>query len=481
MNDAQNDAPKTFSPRLLWFVLGISAIFAVSLALRFWGLGRFNALVFDEVYYAKFANDYLTGTKFFNAHPPLSQYIIAIGIWLGSKMPIGQDTVNELTGSLRSTFSYRWLNALTGSFIPLVVAAIAYQLYPRRSYALVAGLFAALDGLFLVESRYALNNVYLVILGLLGQLFVLFALKNQGTKRTLQLAIAGICFGSTAAIKWNGLWFLLGLYFVWIIVWLVEPKPQPEEKSLSILANLQQINLWQFLTNFAVIPVITYSLLWIPHLIMNPEPNFIQSQWEILSFHKRIGSSADVHPYCSTWYSWLVMWRPVAYFYDTARNFADPVPQTPPLAPGEGSILYAVHAMGNPFLWWLSTAAILLLFVYFLKLIWQQIVSSGKNWSGGEWLAVYVVVNWAANLLPWMRVNRCIFLYHYMGSAVFASLGLAWLVDRWLGSKSRNQKIAGIVVILLVVGAFIFWMPVFLGLPLSASGYQLRMWFRNWI
>ncbi len=45
-----------------------------------WQLERFNTLVFDEVYYAKFANDYLTKTPFFNAHPPLSQYIIAIGI-----------------------------------------------------------------------------------------------------------------------------------------------------------------------------------------------------------------------------------------------------------------------------------------------------------------------------------------------------------------------------------------------------------------
>jgi dolichyl-phosphate-mannose--protein O-mannosyl transferase len=68
-----------------------------------------------------------------------------------------------------------------------------------------------------------------------------------------------------------------------------------------------------------------------------------------------------------------------------------------------------------------------------------------------------------------------------MGASVFASLGLAWLVDRWLVSKSSNQRVAGIVILLLVVGAFIFWMPVYLGLPLSAAGYQARMWFSNWI
>src|SRR4028118_332160 len=90
-----------------WFGIGITSIFVISAALRFWGLDRFNTLVFDEVYYAKFANNYLTRMPFFNAHPPLSQYIIAIGIWLGSHFPFGNNTVNGLTGSLRSPISYR--------------------------------------------------------------------------------------------------------------------------------------------------------------------------------------------------------------------------------------------------------------------------------------------------------------------------------------------------------------------------------------
>lgn len=166
-----------------WFSFGMIVIFLVSLFLRFWGLERFNALVFDEVYYAKFANNYLTGTHFFNAHPPLSQYIIAIGIWIGSHLPFGQDTVNSFTGSARTTWSYRWINAFTGSFIPLVVAALALQINHRRSFALIAALFAAADGLFLVESRYALNNIYLVLFGLLGHLFLLIALNQPKERR----------------------------------------------------------------------------------------------------------------------------------------------------------------------------------------------------------------------------------------------------------------------------------------------------------
>ena len=472
-----------------WFSIGMSAIFVTSVALRFWGLSRFNALVFDEVYYAKFSNNYLTGTKFFNAHPPLSQYFIAIGIWIGSHLPIGQDTVNGLTGSIRSTWSYRWFNALTGSFIPLVVAAIAYQLNHRRSYAFIAALFAAADGLFLVESRYALNNVYLVILGLLGQLYFLIALNQPKQKRWKTLALSGIFFGASACIKWNGLWFLLGVYLVWIAAWLMrrlrslfgtKDSDIRTTKSQTPLQNLTQLNVVHIAWNFAIIPVLTYSLLWIPHLQMNPTPGFWQAQYDILTFHEKIGSGPEVHPYCSKWYSWLLMWRPVAYFYQTARSTAEQVPAYPPLPKGAGQVIYDVHAMGNPFLWWLSTAAIFLLLLM-LALRFLEGVGWKSSPTPYTWMALYLVLTWLANLLPWVRVTRCTFLYHYMGASVFSGLALAWLVDLWLHSDKTDYKSAGATVIFLVLLAFMFWLPIYLGLPLSVQDYQFRMWFRSWI
>ena len=185
-------------------MVAMIGLFVLSVRLRFWDLSKFNTLVFDEVYYAKFANNYLTGTRFFNAHPPLGSYMIALGMWIGSHLPATPDTVNDLTGSWRSTFSYRWLNALTGSFLPLVVGALAYQLTDRRSYALLATLLVATDGLFLVESRYALINIYLIIFGLLGQLYFFLALREQTEQRWRKLTLSGVFFGASAAVKWNG-------------------------------------------------------------------------------------------------------------------------------------------------------------------------------------------------------------------------------------------------------------------------------------
>jgi dolichyl-phosphate-mannose--protein O-mannosyl transferase len=462
---------------LSWFKLVMIGIFLFSLFIRLWRLSQFNVLVFDEVYYAKFANDYLIGTHFFNSHPPLSQYLIAMGIWLGSHLPAATDSVNDLTGSLRSTFSYRWLNALTGSFLPLVVGAIAYQLSHRRSYTMIASLLTAFDGLFLVESRYALNNIYLVIFGLLGHLFFLMALNNCPHQSWL-LLISGVFLGASAAVKWNGLGFLLGIYILLAIAWLNYPlnfwqrygfsKKYNFNTELDFLKKIRAIK-WQYLVfNLGLIPFFTYSILWIPHLLMNPEYGFWAVHQKILAFHESIGSGPKVHPYCSRWYSWLFMWRPVAYFYEKSQ-----------VSPGVQQI-HDVHAMGNPIVWWLSTVAIITALIgLIIKLFLRK---QSLNATGDHvWISTYLTVNYVANLLPWVKVSRCTFLYHYMAAYVFAILALAVIVDRCLRSNSKRYRTAGKLVLVLVIAAFIYWLPIYLGLPLSTQDYYLRMLFSNWI
>lgn len=480
-----------------WFRLGLIGIFLVSLSLRFWGLGRFNTLVFDEVYYAKFANNYLTGTKFFDGHPPLSKYLIAIGIWIGSQIPIGQDTVNNLAGSTLSTWSYRWLNALTGSFIPLVISAIAFQLSQRRSYALIAGSLAAMDGLFLVESRYALNNVYLVLFGLIGQWCLLLSLRSPKRFNHF-LVISGVFFAASASIKWNGLWFLMSAYFLWGIAWIfrfLNWTSQGSKRSTDIPSNslptsplyrLTQINLFYFLLCFAAVPALFYWLIWLPHIHLNPEFGFIEVQRQILSYHQRVGSGSNIHPYCSTWYSWILMLRPIAYYYQVANSASDPIPNgNSALVLAPGRVVYDVHAMGNPALWWLSAVAIVFL-IWILVEHWKLLPSLASVHAPRLtflppqelWIVLFLFVSYIANLLPWMPVTRCVFLYHYMGSLVYATMALAWFVDRWF--RTREFRAIGIGVMVICAIAFVFWMPIYLGLPLTQAEYQMRMWLPSW-
>ncbi|MEH2299065.1 MAG: phospholipid carrier-dependent glycosyltransferase [Nostoc sp.] len=498
-----------------WFRIGMVSVFLLSLALRFWGLERFNTLVFDEVYFAKFGNNYLTHTPFFNAHPPLSQYMIGIGIWIGSHIPFWHDTVNGLTGSMRSPWTYRWLNALTGSFIPLVVAAIAYQLSYRRSFAILAGLFTACDGIFLVESRYALSNIYIVIFGLLGHWFLLLALDNQNRRRSFWLVFAGITFGASVGTKWNGLWFLSGAYLIWIAAWVirvmhsfpnskliftspslkeVENRSQEAEvstyspSSQTPLQNLTQLNIFQILFYLGIIPAFIYSIIWIPHLQLDKTYGFIAVHQQILKFHLHLGgNSPNVHPYCAAWYKWPLMTRPMAYYYQTAERITEPLPvMGPPLPAGAGQVIYDVHAMGNPFLWWFGVAAMLFLIGMLVSqvvifLVKEKRFSVPATLSVDTWIALYLVINYAANLLPWVKVTRCAFIYHYMCAVVFIFLAIAWFVDQCLRSYYQQLRAVGVTITFIILVAFIFWMPVYLGLPLSPNGYKLRMWFNSWI
>ena len=439
---------------------GIAIVCLGSIGLRFWGLGRFNVFVFDEFYYAKFANNYLTNTQFFNSHPPLSQYLIAIGIWIGDRLPIGQDTTNTLTGSLHSTFSYRWMNALFGSFITPIVAALAYQLSQRMSYAFLAALFISLDGLFLVDSRYALNNIYLVFFGLLGQLLVVMASKNTQDRRLL-LVVAGISFGASAACKWNGLWFLLGIYALLVIAKLWQIIKSDRQSSIitnSILDRFATIGIIEIVICLLVTPIAIYSLLWIPHLIQNPTPNFIDVQLRILNYHEKVGNGVKIHPYCADWYTWLLMMRPLAYYFKQYKP----------------DYYYDVHAMGNPLLWWFALGAIfrsiwLIIKGFTLKPI-RELNIDRLN------VPIFMVVNYAANLLPWVKVTRCLYIYHYMGAVLFAIMGLAWLVDLGLRSSSRFWQAAGLTTIFSVAASFVFWLPIYLGLSIEKSDLALRLW-----
>jgi dolichyl-phosphate-mannose-protein mannosyltransferase len=470
----------------------MAGVIFISLALRFWGLERFNTLVFDEVYYAKFASSFLKHENIFTGHPPLSTYIIAFGIWVSEKLQWGT-VKNSMAGLTLSPFSYRWLNAVTGALIPLWVGAIAYQLTRRYRFALIAALFIAADGLFLVESRYALNNVYLITFGLWGQLCFLLALQAQSWRRWGWLAVSGAGFGAAAAIKWNGLGFVLGAYGVvaigWILHWIrsfrenqpgndIGEVPQRSLTRPSPLENLSQLHWGHILFSFALMPVLIYYISWIPYIQIDPSNEFWNLQSKTLDYHERVGG-LTAHPYCSYWYTWPLMLRPIAYYYQAVT------------APNGAQVIYDVHAMGNPFLWWLSSAAIVVCIGLMGQRLWAGLIALQDRSSGAiralprlgvrSWAVIYLLTNWAANLLPWVRVTRCLFLYHYMESLIFAVLAIALLVDHWLQSPHNWRNATGMTVICLILIAFIFWIPLYMGLPLSPMEIQLRRWLPSWV
>jgi dolichyl-phosphate-mannose-protein mannosyltransferase len=501
----------------------------VSLGLRLWGLDRFNQLIFDEIYYVKFGSQYLAHQPLFDAHPPLAKYLIGLGIWLGQHGLFidgglfGATVTNKASGFVVSPWSYRWLNGVVGSLIPLVTVAIGYLLTQRRLFALLCGILVAADGFLLVESRLALLHVYLVLFGLLGQLCFLRALRVRSAQRPAWLLAAGLFFGACVSVKWNGLGYLVAPLLLWVPAYLGEllrrwgPEPWVrswrrqsdldrlirEERPEPIGLVLGRINPLAILLVFAVIPIAVYVLQWQPHLQIN-DINLKTLHEQILGFHNRMGGNTkDVHPYCSPWYSWPMMIRPLAYLYE--KNKA--------------GVIFDIHAMGNPLLWWLSTVAIVGLSLRGLlagvqrfsgDLIesWGRRLEPGLRFGLGPlldrldrtetWALLFIVINYYANWLPWAKVTRCTFMYHFMGSAIYGAIALAWVLDRWfqpdqlpfvLGrvtpllqvAPEPGWRLVSLIWVGLILMAFCFWMPIFLGLPLSELGFRMRMWLPTWI
>jgi dolichyl-phosphate-mannose--protein O-mannosyl transferase len=176
-----------------------------------------------------------------------------------------------------------------------------------------------------------------------------------------------------------------------------------------------------------------------------------------------------------------------------------------------------VHAMGNPILYWLSAIALLIslglllgkLIVSRLRLSPQLLAKLGGNlithpnfsinllrsmqpfalllteiysqWRSLLWFILYVITSFAAHWLPWSLSRRCIFLYHYMPASVFAFAALALVVSQLWQSSMANMRTLGSGLFALVVIAFIFWLPIYIGLPISSAYLPVLMWLRSWI
>ena len=158
------------TPRWPWRYLGLLTL--VNLALRWSAIAHPPELVFDEVYYAQFGLNYLQGIPFFDVHPPLGKYLVAISIGLFYRFFPGDVPMATLTAAALNPLSYRWLNGVIGAIVPLFASWVAWEWSRgrrrRQLFTRLTGVLTSLDGLALVESRLALLHPALVALGFAG-------------------------------------------------------------------------------------------------------------------------------------------------------------------------------------------------------------------------------------------------------------------------------------------------------------------------
>ncbi len=462
----------------IFYCCALTGIVLLAALLRFWNLGELQQLVFDEVYFPKYAHNYLTGTYFFDSHPPLSKYIIAAGIWLHNNLAWTADPPFHLVEIEKlSAVSWRWMNAFTGTILCLITARLAWLLYPSRLFSLLCALFIAIDGTFIVDSRFGMNNIYLTLFGTCAMLYLVKALRTQTSLHTT-LAICGVFLGCTYSVKWNGLgislaaWMIIFLFLITKLPFFSAKAPKSKAKTTDSTTGIfplpESLKLWHYPLYLIVLPFIIYSLIWIPHVTMYEQHGFVEMQRQIFGYHANTVKETT-HPYCSVWYTWPLLIRPIGYYFNSDKTSANEAEH----------VFTDVHLLGNPLLFWLSALAMLCLTLLWLRQLLHYL--KGQPVHDTFLLQTVLVAGFFANWLPWSMVSRCVFQYHYMPASLFAFMALAWFTNRLITSTYRLQRLAGIVTLVAILCAFLYWLPIQMGFSLHPENFYDRMWLRSWI
>jgi dolichyl-phosphate-mannose--protein O-mannosyl transferase len=416
-----------------------------SFILRLFNLASIKTPIFDEVYYVDGARDYLkygvevTGVDSeFIVHPPVGKWMIALGIKIFGDNPLG----------------WRFMTALVGSLMILVIALIAHRLfYSPILTALAAGLMA-IDGLALVHSRTALLDNFLAFFILCATYF--FVIRRYWW--------AGLFLGLALATKWSALYFIV----IFGAIALYRAFTHHTGRDL-IRPSLSRI------ASFGALPIAVYitswwgwfasSRGWDRNYSDNPLTSFIYYHQEMLNFHTGL---SEKHPYQANPWSWMVMGRPTSFFYET------------PTSCGADACSQEVLALGTPLLWWAGTIAVTVVIGFWIRALLHRNLDPAQT---------IIVAGISAGYLPWFFFQqRTVFNFYAIAFEPFLILALVYCARLFLTSQRRKSDRAYhfsqfvlLSLFALVAANFFYFLPLYMGDVITYEAWQARMWFPSWI
>ncbi|HMA47669.1 MAG TPA: phospholipid carrier-dependent glycosyltransferase, partial [Frankiaceae bacterium] len=471
------------------------AVTAVAGVLRFWHLTAPRGMYFDEVYYTRDAyglltrgyelNDRCTGGAFV-VHPPLGKWLIALSEWAFGHV----DCTKVAHGN--PELGWRFSSAVAGTLAVLVLARTARRMFRSTVLGCFAGLLLALDGLEFVQSRIGILDVFLMTWIVLA-LGCLVRDRDWGRERLAAAAgrsdaapgpwpgarpwrlACGVCLGAAMATKWSALYTIVG-FAALAVAWDVGARRTAGVRAPFRGFLRRDAALWA--VAFLVVPVVVYTASWTGwfltdggydrHLYGDGVLAAFRGWWhyhgEIRRFHERLSSP---HPYASKPWSWLVLGRPVAYFYSS--------PKTGELGcHARAGCAREVLALGNPAIWWAGLAAL--------------IGTVGLWVSRRDWRASLVVVGFAVSFLPWLLFpSRTMFIFYALPLLPFLVLGITAMAGLVLGPPDapESRRVGGALVVgvyaILVLVLFVYFYPILAAQVIPVPEWQARMWFPGWV
>ena len=382
----------------------------------------FNSSYFDEIYHGRTGYEQLHKMPVYETtHPPLGKDLIMVGIALFGM----------------TAFGWRFAGTLFGVLLVPLAWCFVRRLTRKPWAAATAGVLLALDFMRFSQSRLATIDVYgtfFILLGAYCMVWYCQRVLTDGVNRALlPMALGGVAFGLGCAAKWTGIYAGAGL----AVLYLGVLYARWQQKRPGFRAEFRTAAVGGVLF-YVLLPLCLYIGSYLPYWWRDPAfslSDWWQCQVSMFSYHATLKAT---HPFESRWYTWLLGLRPVWYY----RN---------------GYLPYGMKAsiagMAGPVIWLVGLAAL-------VGLLWHQVSGRGSRQGAG------VLILYGTQLIPWMLVTRCTFLYHYFPSSMFCLAALALVLARMKHADWAKKIAAGLCVVALVL--FVLYYPALSGLPIPA-------------
>lgn len=468
--------------------------------------------IFDEVYHALtsklIARDDVRAYEWWNQpvekdtavdwlHPPYAKYSQAFFIRM-----LGENS-----------FGWRISSVIFGVLVIVMVYKLSFELFENKNLSLLATLLASLDGLLLVLSRIAMNDIHVTFFILLT---FFFYVRYKKLKKTGLLILTGISAGMAMGTKWSGLFALLTVGFFEAIAYLqlIFKRIKVVKVKENVFNIFKLFNVKRFLLLFftlIILPLSMYllsyshmfiqgkSLICLKQESIRGECYFERIQlgewkWEgylshFAELHRQIWwyqtNLNATHTYQSRPYQWFLNLRPVwihvNYQEDKLAN---------------------IYAQGNSTLFWvgditigitlliylfISTAKALLFLSDKIKLIKilkkNDLVNKLAKIELPKYLW-FLTFAYFAVWLPWQLSPRIMFFYHYTPAVPLLAIILAYWLNRVASLKVKKFSLGKVIVTTVVILCgvnFIVFYPNWTAIPVSKNlANQIYFAIKSW-
>jgi dolichyl-phosphate-mannose--protein O-mannosyl transferase len=400
-----------------------------------------------------------------------------------------------------NSFGWRFSVALAGTLSILMLGLIARRLFRSDLLGTVAAALLAFEGHHFVHSRTGLLDIFVMFFGLAGFGALLIdrdrarevLARKVGDRPRVAMSylgpwlgwrpwrwVAGVMLGLSTGVKWSGLYFVIAFGLL-TVLWDLGARRAAGVRGWS--AGTAAKDAPYAFVQIVVTALVTYVASWTGWILTkggsfrnwadtNPTPyTWLPDWWRSLwAYHQQMFLSTQAinspHPYQTSPWSWLIQGRPTSFFYEGPKQGT------------EGCLVEqcskAITSIGTVSIWWGGTIAIfVLLFMWALH----------RDWRAGA-----ILCGIAAGYLPWFALSgRTIYSFYEVAFVPWIVLACVYVLGLILGGReasvARRRVGYGVIgaFVVLTMGLFAFFHPIYVADVIPLTEWQRRMWFPSWV